>query len=81
MPAASSLALNSSIAASVASALLSSTINEYLPGLQNGMYESEEATLAAIDEFNAKLEAAGINDVIAANQAQLDAHIAAKANK
>jgi putative aldouronate transport system substrate-binding protein len=63
------------------SALLSSTINEYLPGLQNGMYESEEATLAAIDEFNAKLEAAGINDVIAANQAQLDAHIAAKANK
>ena len=45
------------------------------------MYESEEATLAAIDEFNAKLEAAGINDGIAANQAQLDAHIAAKANK
>ena len=60
------------------SALLSSTINEYLPALQNGMHESEEATLAAIDEFNAKLEAAGINDVIAANQAQLDAHIAAK---
>ena len=60
------------------SAVIISTINEYLPGLQNGMYGSEEETLAAIDEFNAKLASAGINDVIAANQEQLDAHIAAK---
>lgn len=60
------------------SSLLSSTIQEYLPMLQNGMYDSEEATLAAIDEFNQKLEAAGINDVIAANQEQLDAWLASK---
>ena len=60
------------------SAVITSTINEYLPGLQNGMCGSEEETLATIDEFNAKLESAGINDVIAANQEQLDAHIAAK---
>lgn len=60
------------------SALLSSTINEYLPSLQNGMYESEEATLAALDEFNEKLKSAGIEDVIAANQEQLDAHVASK---
>lgn len=58
--------------------LLYSTIQECLPSLQNGTYESEEATLAAIDEFNQKLEAAGINDVIAANQEQLDAWLAAK---
>ncbi len=53
-----------------------STILEYLPRLQNGMCESEDATLALIDEFNAKLGASGINDVIAANQAQLDAYLA-----
>lgn len=51
------------------------TILEYLPRLQNGMCESEEATLAMIDEFNAKLEASGINDVIVANQEQLDAYL------
>lgn len=50
-------------------------ILEYLPRLQNGMCESEEATLALIDEFNAKLEASGINDVIAANQEQLNAYL------
>ena len=60
------------------SSLLSSTIQEYLPMLQNGMYDSEEATLAAIDEFNQKLDAGGINDVIAANQEQLDAWLASK---
>ena len=63
------------------SAMLNSVINEYMQSFQNGLYESEEETLAAIDEFNSKLEAAGINDVIAANQEQLDAHIAAKASK
>ena len=60
------------------SAMLNSVINEYMQSLQNGLCGSEEATLAAIDEFNAKLASAGINDVIAANQEQLDAHIAAK---
>lgn len=58
------------------SSVIYSTILEYLPRLQNGMCESEEATLALIDEFNAKLEASGINDVIAANQEQLDAYLA-----
>lgn len=50
-----------------------STILEYLPRLQNGMCESEEATIALLDEFIQKLTASGIEDVIAANQAQLDA--------
>lgn len=58
------------------SAVLSSTIEQYLPQLQNGMAASEEATLEMIDEFVSALEAAGINDVIAANQEQLDAYLA-----
>jgi hypothetical protein len=40
------------------------------------MCKSEEETLALLDEFNEALEAAGINDVIAANQEQLDAFLA-----
>lgn len=60
------------------SSVIYSTIMEYLPRLQNGMCESEEATLALIDEFNQKLEASGINDVIAANQEQLDAYLSAQ---
>lgn len=58
------------------SAVIYATILEYMPRLQSGMADSEEATLALLDEFNAKLEASGINDVIAANQAQLDAWLA-----
>ncbi len=58
------------------SAVLSSTINQYLPQLQCGMAGSEEATIALVNEFVAALEAAGINDVIAANQEQLDAYLA-----
>lgn len=54
------------------SAVIYSTILEYLPRLQNGMAESEEATLKLIEEFVARLETSGINDVIAANQKQLD---------
>lgn len=60
------------------SSVIYSTIMEYLPRLQNGMCESEEATLALIDEFNQKLEASGISDVIAANQEQLDAYLSAQ---
>lgn len=60
------------------SSLIYSTIMEYLPRLQNGLCDSEDATLALIDEFNQKLELAGINDVIAANQEQLDAFLAAQ---
>lgn len=60
------------------SSVIYSTIMEYLPRLQCGMCESEEATLALIDEFNQRLEAAGINDVIAANQEQVDAYLAAQ---
>lgn len=58
------------------SSLIYSTILEYLPRLQNGMCESEEATLALLDEFNQKLKLAGIEDVIKANQEQLDAFLA-----
>ncbi len=57
------------------SSVISSTIQEYLPRLQNGMCESEEETLALIDEFNERLKAAGIEDVIAANQEQVDAYL------
>lgn len=60
------------------SSVLYSTILEYLPRLQNGMCATEEETLALIDEFNEALDAAGINDVIAANQEQLDAYLAAQ---
>ncbi len=58
------------------SSVISSTIQEYLPRLQNGMCESEQETLDLVDEFVARLETAGINDVIAANQEQLDAYLA-----
>lgn len=60
------------------SSVITTVINQYLGSLQNGMYESEDEVLAAIDEFNAALEAAGINDVIAGNQAQLDAFLASR---
>ena len=62
----------------VESSVIYSTILEYLPRLQNGMGVSEEDTLAIIDEFNQKLDAAGINDVIAENQKQLDEFMASK---
>ena len=42
------------------------------------MCESEDATLALVDEFVERLEAAGINEVIAANQEQLDAYLTAQ---
>ncbi len=58
------------------SSVIYSTIMEYLPRLQNGMCDSEEETLELIDEFVQALEAAGINDVIAANQEQVDAYLA-----
>lgn len=60
------------------SSVIYSTIQEYLPRLQNGMCESEQATLDLIDEFVGRLKSAGINDVIAANQEQLDAYLAAQ---
>lgn len=58
------------------SSVIYSTILEYLPTLQSGLCESEDATLAMLDEFNKKLEASGINDVIAANQEQVNAYLA-----
>lgn len=60
------------------SAAIYSAILKYLPTLQNGACGSEEDTLAYLDEFIAALEAAGINDVIQANQEQLDAWLANK---
>lgn len=56
--------------------VIANVINEYLPTLQSGLCASEEATLEYLDEFNAALDAAGMSDVIAANQAQLDAWLA-----
>ncbi len=41
------------------SSVIYSTIQEYLPRLQNGMCESEEDTLALVDEFVERLETAG----------------------
>ena len=58
------------------SSVIYSTIQEYLPRLQNGMCESEEDTIALLDEFVGRLETAGISDVIAANREQLDADVA-----
>ena len=60
------------------SSVISSVIKQYSPTLQNGLCGSEEDTLAYLDEFNAALESAGINDVIAANQEQLDAWLESK---
>ena len=59
------------------SSVLNTTITKYLPMLQNGTFDSEDEMYAWLDEFNAALESAGINDVIAANQAQLDAYLEA----
>ncbi len=58
------------------SAVLDSTIAQYEGQLQNGMAGSQEATDALIDEFVEALERAGISDVIAANQEQIDAYLA-----
>lgn len=60
------------------SAVIMNAINKYLPALQNGIFNSEEEVLGTIDEFNAALEAAGINAVIEGNQEQLDAYMASK---
>ncbi len=54
------------------SAAISNVITQYLPTLTNGMCGTAADTEAYIDEFVKALEAAGINDVIAANQEQLD---------
>lgn len=60
------------------SSVILSTIKEYVPRLSNGMCESEEATLALIDEFVERLKAAGIDDVIAGNQEQINAYLEAQ---
>ena len=54
-------------------AVIGSVISEYTPILQNGLCGSEEETKEYLDEFLAALDAAGMNEVIEANQAQLDA--------
>lgn len=55
--------------------VLNSTILEYLPQLSNGMADSEQETLVLLDEFIQELKASGIEEVIKANQEQLDAYI------
>lgn len=54
---------------------ISAVIDQYLPSLQNGSCGSREETLEVLKEFISKLEAAGIREVIAANQEQLGAFI------
>lgn len=56
-------------------AAVSSVVGEYNPGLMCGMVEDVDARVA---EFIVKLEAAGINDIIAENQRQFDQWRAAK---
>ncbi len=56
-------------------AAITSTITEYLPRIQSGAAADEAELEALLEEFNSKLEASGINDVIAANQEQLNAYL------
>ncbi len=60
------------VSAQVAS--VTAVVSEYAPSLECGIVDPDQM----IDEFNAKLEAAGINDIIAENQAQLDAWLSAQ---
>ncbi len=57
------------------SGAISSILQEKLPMLNAGMVADVDQ---AVDELVAALEDAGINDIIAANQAQLDAYLASK---
>lgn len=56
----------------VEAAAIAAVIDQYLPALQNGSCGGEEETLKMLDQFVCSLEEAGISQVIAANQAQLD---------
>ncbi len=58
------------------SSMLDSTITQYLPTLQAGACGDEDATRAKVEEFISALQTAGIDDVIAANQEQMDAYLA-----
>ena len=53
-------------------ASVTAVISEYAPSLECGVVDPDQM----IEEFNQKLEAAGMNDIIAENQAQLDAWLA-----
>ena len=56
---------------------VSNVVQEYVPSLVYG--EIPEAELDAyLEEMNAKLDEAGINEIIEENQAQLDAWLASK---
>lgn len=55
--------------------VINTAITEYLPRLQNGMAESEEQVIELIDELVTKLQTSAIDDVIAANQEQLNAFL------
>ena len=55
--------------------MIYSTIMEYLPLLQCGICSSEEETLELLEEFKFMLKASGIEEVIAANQEQLDLYL------
>ena len=59
------------------SSVISTVVQKYLPSLQNGIFDTEEDMLAYLDEFNRELKNAGIDDVIAANQEQMNNYLAA----
>ena len=55
-------------------AAVTNVLNQYLPGLEDG--QSDPATV--LPKFISDLKANGIDDIIKAKQAQLDAYLAAK---
>ncbi len=57
------------------SVVIANAIAEYMPKLQAGLFNSEEEVLAYLDAFNKALNDAGIQDVIAGNQEQLNAFL------
>lgn len=59
-------------------AACNSVVSEFDTNLSAGRYDSPEAVIAAIDAFNEKLQANGMEKVIAGIQAQVDAFNAAQ---
>ena len=55
-----------------------SSVNNVITQYFNALTNGELAPSTMIDEFNTALEAAGLNDIIAEKQAQLDAWAAAQ---
>ncbi|MBQ6551170.1 MAG: ABC transporter substrate-binding protein [Lachnospiraceae bacterium] len=59
-------------------AACNNVVEEYVPTLGQGQYESEEAVDAALDEFIEKLKANGVDKIIEEIQRQIDEFMAGK---